>query len=127
MGSGQQVLVRASPLPGLEVTVRYALYVPAATPPEIVHKLNADTVAVLAEPGIRGKMEQIGVAVVGSTPKSSLGTSEPRPSCGVRSSRRRTSGANDRHSAGAPTSVIPGRLTSANPESRPAVQFGNAV
>jgi tripartite-type tricarboxylate transporter receptor subunit TctC len=69
MGSGQQVLVRASPLPGLEVTVRYALYVPAATPPEIVHKLNADTVAVLAEPGIRDKMGQIGVAVVGSTPE----------------------------------------------------------
>ena len=55
-------------LPGFDVTAWYALYVPAATPPEIVRKLNADAVAVLAEPGIRDKMEQLGVAVVGSTP-----------------------------------------------------------
>jgi tripartite-type tricarboxylate transporter receptor subunit TctC len=56
-------------LPGFDVTAWYALYVPAHTPPEIVRKLNADAVAVLAEPGIREKMEQLGVAVVGSSPE----------------------------------------------------------
>ena len=56
-------------LPGFDVTAWYALFVPAQTPPDIVHKLNADAVAVLAEPAIRDKMEQIGVAVVGSTPE----------------------------------------------------------
>jgi tripartite-type tricarboxylate transporter receptor subunit TctC len=56
-------------LPGFDVTAWYALFVPAQTPPDIVHKLNVDAVAVLAEPAIRDKMEQIGVAVVGSTPE----------------------------------------------------------
>jgi tripartite-type tricarboxylate transporter receptor subunit TctC len=59
--------VSEAALPGFDVTAWYALYVPAQTPPEIVRKLNADAVAVLAEPAIREKMEQIGVAVVGST------------------------------------------------------------
>ena len=59
--------VAEAALPGFDVTAWYALYVPAQTPPEIVRKLNADAVAVLAEPAIREKMEQIGVAVVGST------------------------------------------------------------
>ena len=61
--------VAEAALPGFDVTAWYALYVPAATPLEIVRKLNADAVAVLAEPGIRDKMEQLGVAVVGSTPE----------------------------------------------------------
>jgi hypothetical protein len=56
-------------LPGFDVTAWYALFVPAQTPPDVVHKLNADAVAVLAEPAIRDKMEQVGVAVVGSTPE----------------------------------------------------------
>jgi tripartite-type tricarboxylate transporter receptor subunit TctC len=61
--------VAEAALPGFDVNAWYSLYVPVRTPPEIVRKLNADTVAVLAEPGIRDKMEQIGVAVVGSTPE----------------------------------------------------------
>jgi tripartite-type tricarboxylate transporter receptor subunit TctC len=61
--------VAEAALPGFDVSAWYALYVPVRTPPEIVRKLNADTVAVLAEPGIRDKMEQIGVAVVGSSPE----------------------------------------------------------
>jgi tripartite-type tricarboxylate transporter receptor subunit TctC len=56
-------------LPGFDVTAWYALYVPAQTPPDIVRKLNADVVAVLAEPEIRSKMELLGVAVIGSTPE----------------------------------------------------------
>jgi len=55
-------------LPGFDVTAWYALYVPAQTPPEIIRKLNADVVAVLADPGVRDKMELLGIAVVGSTP-----------------------------------------------------------
>ncbi len=61
--------VAEAALPGFDVNAWYALYVPAATPPEIVHKLNADTLAVLADPNIRDKLEQLGVAVVGSTPE----------------------------------------------------------
>ncbi len=59
--------VAEAALPGFDVTAWYALYVPAQTPPDIVRKLNADTVAVLNDPAIRDKIEQLGVAVVGST------------------------------------------------------------
>jgi tripartite-type tricarboxylate transporter receptor subunit TctC len=34
----------------------------------IVRKIHADTVAALAEPAVRGKLEAGGVAVIGSTP-----------------------------------------------------------
>jgi len=56
-------------LPDFDVTGWYGLAVPAQTPADIVHKLNADVVAVLAEPEIRAKMELLGVAVIGSTPE----------------------------------------------------------
>ena len=56
-------------VPGFDVSSWYAFFVPAKTPAEIVKKLHADTVAVLAEPAIKDKLEQIGVVVVGSTPE----------------------------------------------------------
>ena len=37
-------------------------------PPEIIRKIHTDTVAALAEPAIRDKLEQSGVVVIGSTP-----------------------------------------------------------
>jgi len=55
-------------VPGFEVTSWYAFFVPAKTPAEIVKKLHADTVAVLAEPAIKERLAQVGVLVVGSTP-----------------------------------------------------------
>jgi tripartite-type tricarboxylate transporter receptor subunit TctC len=59
--------VAESGLPGFDVSSWYTLFVPVKTPPEIVHKMNADTVAILAEPAIRARLEQLGVSVVGST------------------------------------------------------------
>ena len=44
------------------------MYVPAKTPPEIVKKMSADTVAALADPMVKGKLEQAGYMVVGSSP-----------------------------------------------------------
>jgi len=55
-------------VPGFDVAAWYAFFAPARTPPEIVSKLNADTVAILREPAIVAAMEKAGVAVVGSTP-----------------------------------------------------------
>jgi tripartite-type tricarboxylate transporter receptor subunit TctC len=46
----------------------HGLFVPAQTPREIVRKLNADTIAALADPVTKGKLEQAGYTVVGSTP-----------------------------------------------------------
>ena len=47
------------------MTSWYALFVPVKTPPDIVKKINADTAAILAEPAIKTRLEQVGVEVVG--------------------------------------------------------------
>src|SRR3954452_18139265 len=54
-------------VPGFEVSSWYALFAPVKPPPEIVRKLHADTVAVLAEPATKAALERVGVVVVGST------------------------------------------------------------
>jgi len=53
---------------GVEVSSWSAFFVPAKTPQVIIGKIHDDTVAVLAEPAVRGKLEQVGVVVIGSTP-----------------------------------------------------------
>jgi tripartite-type tricarboxylate transporter receptor subunit TctC len=55
-------------VPGFDVQAWYALFAPAKTPPEIVNKLNADTVAILREPAIIAALEKTGVVVTSSTP-----------------------------------------------------------
>jgi tripartite-type tricarboxylate transporter receptor subunit TctC len=56
-------------VPGFDVTSWFALFLPAKTPPEIVKRMHADTVAVLADRAIVTKLEPIGYTVVGSTPE----------------------------------------------------------
>lgn len=56
-------------LPGFDVSSWYGFFVPGRTPPDIVKKMHADTIAVLAEPAVRSKLEALGVVVVGSTPE----------------------------------------------------------
>jgi tripartite-type tricarboxylate transporter receptor subunit TctC len=60
--------VAESGVPGFNVQAWYSFFVPAKTPPDVINKINADTVRVLAEPVIRQRMEQLGVLTVGSTP-----------------------------------------------------------
>jgi len=60
--------VAESGMPGFDVPGWYAFLVPAKTPPEIVRKINADTVATLAESRIKSRLEELGLIVVGSTP-----------------------------------------------------------
>jgi tripartite-type tricarboxylate transporter receptor subunit TctC len=55
-------------VPGYDTSSWFAFFVPARTPPEIIRKLHADTVAVLAEPPIKAKLDQLGMITVGSTP-----------------------------------------------------------
>lgn len=54
-------------LPGFEVTSWYALFAPAKTPPEIVRKMNADTITALHDPKTHERMENLGLETVGST------------------------------------------------------------
>jgi tripartite-type tricarboxylate transporter receptor subunit TctC len=58
-----------SGIPGYDTSSWFAFFVPAKTPPEIIAKMHADTVAALAEPQIRAKLDALGVIVVGSTPQ----------------------------------------------------------
>jgi len=56
-------------VPGFDVAGWYAFFVPAKTPGEIVRKMHADTAAVLAEPAIKRRLEDLGLFVIGSTPE----------------------------------------------------------
>ncbi len=60
-------------VPGFEVKGFYAFFMPAKAPSDIIAKFHADTVAALADPVIRNRLDQLGVGVVGSTP-AALGT-----------------------------------------------------
>jgi tripartite-type tricarboxylate transporter receptor subunit TctC len=55
-------------VPGFEVTPWSGFLLPAKTRPAVVERIRADTAAVLADPGVREKLEQVGVTPVGSTP-----------------------------------------------------------
>jgi tripartite-type tricarboxylate transporter receptor subunit TctC len=61
--------VAESGVPGFDVSSWYALFVPARTPPEIVRKINADTVTAMADAGVRARLEPLGVLVASSTPE----------------------------------------------------------
>jgi tripartite-type tricarboxylate transporter receptor subunit TctC len=60
--------IAESGLPGFEVSSWAAFFLPASTPTEIVRKVHTDTVAVLAEPAVKQRLEEVGVLVMGSTP-----------------------------------------------------------
>src|SRR6266550_3720363 len=55
-------------VPGYEVSSWHGLFVPAKTPPEIVRKISVDTIAALADPVVKSKLEQAGYMAVGSSP-----------------------------------------------------------
>ena len=47
----------------------FAFFVPAKTPTDIVRKMNADCVAALADPAVKGRLEQIGYDVASTSPE----------------------------------------------------------
>jgi tripartite-type tricarboxylate transporter receptor subunit TctC len=55
-------------VPGFNVTSWYGLFAPARTPAPILQQLNADLVAMLAEPAVKARFEPLGITVGGSTP-----------------------------------------------------------
>jgi tripartite-type tricarboxylate transporter receptor subunit TctC len=57
-------------VPGYESSSWFAFFVPARTPSEIIRKMHDDTIAALAEPAIRAKLEQQGLIPAGSTPEA---------------------------------------------------------
>jgi tripartite-type tricarboxylate transporter receptor subunit TctC len=61
--------IAESGLPGFDVAPWWGLFLPARTAPAIVAKLHADATAVLAEPDIQKRMQELGSTPVGSTPE----------------------------------------------------------
>jgi tripartite-type tricarboxylate transporter receptor subunit TctC len=61
--------VAESGVPGYEVAVWFGLVAPAGTPREIVQKLNAEVLKILAMPDVRERFVSQGVEPVGSTPE----------------------------------------------------------
>ena len=61
--------IAESGFPGFDVPGWYAFFMPAKTPPEIVSKIAADTRTVLADPMVKGRLEQNALFVEPSTPE----------------------------------------------------------
>ena len=59
--------IAESGLPGFDMSSWFALFVPARTPPDVVAKLNADTIRALATPMVKTALEKLGADIVGST------------------------------------------------------------
>lgn len=57
-----------SGLPGFDVPSWLGVMVPAGTPPQIVNKLHAEIVKVLAIPQVRARFAATGLDIVGNTP-----------------------------------------------------------
>jgi tripartite-type tricarboxylate transporter receptor subunit TctC len=55
--------------PGFDATAWFGLMAPAGTPKPIIDKLHAETVKVLAQPEVRGRLEGLGLQLVGNTPE----------------------------------------------------------
>jgi tripartite-type tricarboxylate transporter receptor subunit TctC len=62
--------IAESGLPGYDVPGWYAIFVPAKSPPDIAARMNTDVIAALADPGVKGKLEDLGLFVGGSTPQA---------------------------------------------------------
>ncbi len=56
-------------LPDYEMTAMFGLTAPARTPPDVIARLNAETVRVLQTPQLRERFTGLGFDTVGSTPE----------------------------------------------------------
>jgi tripartite-type tricarboxylate transporter receptor subunit TctC len=62
----------AETVPGYEASSWHALFVPAKTPPEVVKKMNVDTIAALADPAVKGRLFNAGGYVAMSSSPAEL-------------------------------------------------------
>jgi tripartite-type tricarboxylate transporter receptor subunit TctC len=56
-------------VPGFDVVSWYGFFVPAKTPPDIIRKMHADTLAALADPTVHGWMAPLGYETRPDTPE----------------------------------------------------------
>jgi tripartite-type tricarboxylate transporter receptor subunit TctC len=55
--------------PGFQATAWYALFAPAGTPSDVVHKIAADVTRALQMPDVKEKLAALGADAVGGTPE----------------------------------------------------------
>ncbi len=60
--------VQESGVPGFDISAWYGIFAPAATPPAIVQRLNAEIVKAMNAPAAKERIEASGYQIVGSTP-----------------------------------------------------------
>jgi tripartite-type tricarboxylate transporter receptor subunit TctC len=61
--------IAESGLPGFEVITWFGILAPAATPKDIVNRLNSEVVQVVALPAIRAQLTKMGFEIVANTPE----------------------------------------------------------
>jgi tripartite-type tricarboxylate transporter receptor subunit TctC len=61
--------VAESGVPGFEVIVWYGVFAPAATPPALIGRLNAEVRKIVAMPDVKERLAGEGAEAVGSTPQ----------------------------------------------------------
>lgn len=69
-GAPELPTVAESGVPGYDVSSWYGLYAPAKTPADVIKKINADMVTILADPAVKQKFEPLGVLAQSSTPET---------------------------------------------------------
>ncbi len=61
--------IAESGLAGFEVITWFGILVPAATPKEIVNRLNSEIVQAVSQPGVRDQLIKMGFEIVANTPE----------------------------------------------------------
>jgi len=61
--------MQESGVPGFDISSWYGLFMPLKTPPDIIKKINADMVTMLAEPTIKSRLAPLGIEAASSTPE----------------------------------------------------------
>jgi tripartite-type tricarboxylate transporter receptor subunit TctC len=61
--------MQESGVAGFDVSSWYGLFMPLKTPPDIIKKINADMVTMLAEPTIKSRLAPLGIEAAASTPE----------------------------------------------------------
>jgi tripartite-type tricarboxylate transporter receptor subunit TctC len=62
--------IAESGLPGFQATSWFALYAPAGVPKEMLARINAETIRVMALPDVREKLSALGLEVDAGTPEA---------------------------------------------------------
>ncbi len=61
--------MQESGVAGFDISSWYGLFMPLKTPPDIVKKINADMVTILAEPAMKSRLSPLGIEATSSTPE----------------------------------------------------------